>query len=367
MTPLPDAPPIDYELIERDLPPDQLDFMAPWPPDDLNYVPDFAPFEPQSWDDFAPDYLPPAQTPLPGLTTQPNPSSWSWTDARLVGVERVEADLTRYEIGVVDLYADTATGDPGGRYLPVASFGDLDVAAAFYHDLQQQTFDQSLAAHDLPDFAEMQAANLSGAVAWRDVGEVEYQAYLGLEERVPSVGIERDLPPEAALDPLLQEAIALGGVVTPWNREMAPDPAAFQALNAIGLEAEGFSPAADPPPFYDADTGTAYWIGVFQPDPADRESCLTSILSLGRNEAGELEAQLAPCVPGDWDKAYANAEYLIGVAQKGGIDRCFDAAEGMALATDQREWWAAERGLPLEPDASQAIADYAASGWEVDL
>ncbi len=358
MTPMPEIPPIDYE---------QIDFMAPWPPDDLGYVPDAAPFEAHTWDDFAPGHYPAVQSPLPGLAEDPAPSQWNWTDARLVGVERVEDEMTRYEIGVVDLYANAATGDPGGRYLPVASFGDLDVAAAFYHDLQQQTFDRGLPAHELSDFAEMQAANLSGSVSWRDVGEAEYQAYLRLEERAPSVGSERDLPPEASFDPLIEQALELGGVVTPWNREVAPDPAAFQALSAIGLEAEGFNPSAEPPPFYDPDTGTAYWIGVFQPDPADRDTCLTSILSLGRNEAGDLEAQLAPCVPGDWDKAYANAEYLIGVAQKGGIDRCFDAAEGMALATDQREWWAAERGLPLEPAATQAIADYAATDWEVEL
>jgi hypothetical protein len=95
---------------------------------------------------------------------------------------------------------------------------------------------------------------------------------------------------------------------------------------------------------------------------------VTSILSLGRNpETGEMEAQLAPCVPGEWDKAYASAEYLIQVAQKGGIDRCFDAAEGMALATDQRELWENERGVALEPDAAREIADYTRDAWEVEL
>src|SRR5690606_24854660 len=120
--------------------------------------------------------------------------------------------------------------------------------------------------------------------------------------------------------------------------------------------------------FYDAETGTAYWIGVFQPDREDRENCVASILSLGRNpDTGEVEAQLAPCVPGDWDKAYSAAEYLIGVTQKGGIDRCFDAAEGMALAADQRGLWETPLGVPLEKEAAQEIADYTRDNWEVEL
>jgi hypothetical protein len=182
----------------------------------------------------------------------------------------------------------------------------------------------------------------------------------------------RDEPPDNVVDPLIQTAIELGSVARAVEPEVETpqieDGSAFQALNAIGIEAENFDPAKDPPPFYDAETGTAYWIGVFQPDKEDRENCVTSILSLGRNpETGEMEAQLAPCVPGEWDKAYASAEYLIQVAQKGGIDRCFDAAEGMALATDQRELWESERGVALEAEAAHEIAEYTRAAWEVEL
>jgi hypothetical protein len=80
-----------------------------------------------------------------------------------------------------------------------------------------------------------------------------------------------------------------------------------------------------------------------------------------------MEAQLAPCVPGDWDKTHEAAEYLLGVVEKGGIERAFETAEGMALATDQRELWEAERGLPLEPGAAQELADYTREEWEIDL
>jgi hypothetical protein len=95
---------------------------------------------------------------------------------------------------------------------------------------------------------------------------------------------------------------------------------------------------------------------------------VTSILSLGRNpDTGEMEAQLAPCDPGDWDKAYSSAEYLIQVADRGGIEQLFDTAEGMALATDQREFWETERGMPLEADTVRDIADYTRDTWEVEL
>jgi hypothetical protein len=224
-----------------------------------------------------------------------------------------------------------------------------------------------LASYQVPDFAEARAAEMNDAPpAWRGAAPDEYEAYEYLRDLEQVIA---DEPPEEVIDPLIQTAIELGGVVEP---EIEPEPevdeAAFQALNAIGVEAENFDPTTDPPPFYDAETGTAYWIGVFQPDKDDRENCVTSILSLGRDpQTGEMEAQLAPCVPGDWDKAYGAAEHLIRVAQKGDIEQVFDTAEGMALATDQRELWEAERGVPLEPDTTRDIADYTREQWEVEL
>jgi PAS domain S-box-containing protein len=76
-------------------------------------------------------------------------------------------------------------------------------------------------------------------------------------------------------------------------------------------------------------------------------------------------ASVYPIVEGY--KAYTAAEYLIEVAQKSGIDHCFDAAEGMALATDQRELWEKEHGVALEPDAAKEISDYTRDNWEIDL
>lgn len=382
---MPEPPPMDYDWMPP--PPDEPYFIPDDPfsddlfsgaPPDYDYVPVDDPWLPDD-DRFVardvqhiPDVPPLSQDGLQGFE-QPEPldEGWGWHDARLIGVERETDDGTRYEIGAIDVYANVNTGDLGGTYLPVASFEDVDVAAAFYHNLQEQMHDQGLPAHQVPEFAERQAFAMNPEPEnWRGASLEEYAAYEHLRDLEDGGIGGRDEPPDHVVDPLLQTAIALGGVVVEPEVEtpQIEDDSAFQALSAIGIEAENFDPTQDPPPFYDAETGTAYWIGVFQPDKEDRENCVTSILSLGRNpETGEMEAQLAPCVPGEWDKAYNAAEYLIQVAQKGGIDRCFDAAEGMALATDQRELWENERGVALEPDAAREIADYTRDAWEVEL
>jgi hypothetical protein len=346
------------------------------PPPDLDYTPEDDPWLPLDDRFVSRDAEPQIEMPPPGQdglqgfeTPEPADEGWAWQDARLIGVERVAGDLTQYEIGCLDVYANLNSGDLGGSYLPIASFGDADVAAAYYHDLRGQMHDEGIADHQVPAFAERAAAQIQGQTpAWGGVWANEYEAYEQIRAAELSADAGDELPP-AAFDPLLEEALRLGGVVqaVETTAPAIDDPSAFKALSAIGIEAPDFDPAKDPPPFYDPETGTAYWIGVFQPDQADQEHCVTSILSLGRGEDGELQAQLAPCVPGDWDKAYSAAEYLIGVAEKGGIDRCFEAAEGMALATDQRELWAAERGVPLAPDATRSIADYAQQEWEVEL
>jgi hypothetical protein len=210
---------------------------------------------------------------------------------------------------------------------------------------------------------------------WRGAEGVEYEAYEYLRDLEAFDPALADVPSDEALDPLLQTALELGGVLGERDVETAIDERVVQTLQenadvlaSIGVQVDRGDADGNPPPYYDETTGTAYWIGVFQPDEGDRDNCVTSILSLGRNpETGEMEAQLAPCVPGNWDKTYAAAEHLIEVAGRGGIEQVFDTAEGMALATDQRELWQRERGVPLEADTTQTIADYAQNNWEVEL
>lgn len=371
-------PPPDYDMLE---PPPFFD--DPYPDDWFGYAPEDEPFmpAPSNLDAFIPDDYTPDDSPIPDLPSpeqdglqgfeapEPDDEAWSWSDARLIGIDRgEEAGTGRYEIGGMDVYANHETGDLGASYLPIAAFATEAEAEEVFHDLQEQIHDEGIAVHEMMQFAEEQAfAYNPEPENWRGAEPLGYEVYeeaRGLDE----LDNWLDVPPDDAIDPLIEAAIELGGVV----REIEVNEPEFseeqQALAEIGIQVDSFNPVNNPPPFYDEQTGTAYWIGVFQPDVDDRENCVTSILSLGRDtENDELVAHLAPCVPGDWDKTYGAAEYLIDVAQRGGIEPCFDAAEGMALATEQREFWQDARGVPLENDAVQNIAEISRENWELNL
>jgi hypothetical protein len=283
---------------------------------------------------------------------------WSWQDTRLVSVDRgVEAGQARYEIGVMDVYADAHSGDMGGSYLPLQAFDQAESAQTFYETMQADIDQQGLTVWELADFSTEKVADPD---QWRSATTIEYLAYETHDLRSWNPELS-DTPPPQALENLYQTALTLGGFPE-------VEAGAFQALANIGVQAEDFNPQHNPPPFLDAETGTAYWIGVFQADPQDPSQCVTSILSLGHHpDSGQLEAQLAPCVPGDWDKAHQAAEYLIAVAEKGGLEALFETAQGMAIATDQHDFWQAERGLVLESTTTAEIAKYTREHWEVSL
>lgn len=333
-------------------------FLNSQPEDD--YTPEDDPFVP-----FRTAELPRSDEPTPSLTSD---DGWGWHDAGLIAVERTDetGNVIEYAVGVVDLYANVHTGDLGGSYLEIGSFEDIRDAADYYHELQGEIHDRMLLPFHLVDFADEKALERADergkpAPVWVSAGPAEYAAY----EEARSL-YELDTPD------LLAEELSFvppsGGEAKSEHTEATLETPTFKALREIGIAADGFDPATDPPPFVDPDTGTAYWIGVFQPDRDDPTNCVTSILSLGRDSnTGQIEAQLAPCVPGDWDKSYSAAKYLLNMVEKGGIDRCFEAAEGMALASDQRELWEAERGIPLEPDAAHDLADYTRDQWEINL
>jgi len=143
------------------------DWFLSEPPPDLDYTPDDDPWLPID-DRFVPtdaapqfDMPPPGQDGLQGLEMpEPTDEGWAWQDARLIGVERVDDVGTQYEIGCMDVYANLNTGDLGGSYLPIASFGDADVAAVYYHDLQGQMHREGVASHEVPAFAEQAAAQI---------------------------------------------------------------------------------------------------------------------------------------------------------------------------------------------------------------
>ncbi len=338
-------------------------------------------FPDYSYDPFAEPFVPSAPITAPvsvsahqdRIEPDEQDSHWSWHDAALVGVERTNAaGDVQYEVGCVDLYANTQTGDLGGNYLRLDSFSDVDAAAGYYHQIQQTIHDQHIAPFYIGDFAARESAGIAeergqASPTWAACGPDEYSAYEQLRSPAPD---ERDQTPTQDFQNLIDQLAGGRENVRPENApaEVSQPGSTFQALQDIGLEAEGFDPEKDPPPFFDEVTNTAYWIGVFQPDRHDSSNCVASILSLARNpDTGDVQAMLAPCVPGDWDRAYEACEHLLTAVDKGGIERCFDTAQGMALAADQRKLWEEDRGVALDADAAQELADYAHSTWEIDL
>ncbi|MCC6973860.1 MAG: hypothetical protein IT322_07620 [Anaerolineae bacterium] len=280
------------------------------------------------------------------------------SDARFVALENLNEDgsVLNYEVGAMEVYADPEKGETSGRYLTVAHAHTLEALEAAYFPLQMAVEYGGVGAHSLHHFAGFAAGEGS---LWQEASPAQMEAYW---EHV-GLSLPEDEPPLETYADLLREAAALGAPAQELDGN-----AAFRALSAIGVKAQDFDPTQDPPPFFDPETSTAYWIGVFQPDLNDADDCYASILSLGRDpETGELEAQLAPCVPGDWDKAYQSSQHLLGVMQKEGIDACFLAAESMAIATDQREVWESERGVTVSSEYAQEVADYAREAWEIEL
>lgn len=333
-------PPLDYDQMEP--PPDKY-----FEGEDRYYDPlEYDPF-PHLDDSDAQAFV--SQPPINLPDGEQDMEDWHWYETRLIGVEREET-LYPFEIGVIDVYSNRTTGDLGGTYLPIASFPDSDSAVDYYHELQAEMVEQAIPVYEVARFAEGNAFERQPEPAnWGNASPEEYASY----EYMHDLGLfDADDPPDASIEPLIQTALELGGIVA---LEME-DETTFQALHRIGIDANDLNLSDNPPPYRDERTGTAYWIGIFQPDKDDPENCVTSILSLGKNStSGEMQAQLAPCVPGDWDKTYGIAEYLIQIAERGGIEQVFDTAEAMALATDQRDLWEVERGLSLSPESTSDI------------
>jgi hypothetical protein len=367
---LPPEPPGDWTPPESPdaLPPEISDPLAPPTPGNSD-TPFAEPLAPQAALSDEPAYVPSDtwERYLASFTPDKNPDivdseqrsrgqDLNLVDARFVGVEyqNERGEPTGYGVGCIEVYADpTQEGDAAGSYLEIAAFNDPLDAAALYDTLQTPVDKGWIADYSVHELANFAAGEHDVSDVWHTATPDDLAIYNWY------AGHDLTFEPPLETDPTRSQDAAIPAE--------PPNPA-FNALSAIGIQAADFDPAQDPPPFYDPATGTAYWIGIFQPDLEDPKNCVASVLSLGRNpETGELEAQLAPCVPGDWDKAFESSQHLLNVMEREGIDGCFLAAESMAVATDQRELWETERGMPLEQNYAEQAAEYAQETWELDL
>jgi hypothetical protein len=318
-------------------------------------LPDEPVYEPSNtWERYLGSFTPDKNPDIVDSEQRSRGQDLNLVDARFVGIEYQNevGEPTGYGVGCIEVYADPIQEDGvKGSYLEIAAFNDPLDAAALYETLQAPVDKGWIADYSVHELANFAAGEHDVADVWHAASPDDltiYNWYAG-----------HDL----AFEPPVETAHSQE-VTAPSE---PPNPA-FNALSAIGIQAADFDPSQDPPPFYDPATGTAYWIGIFQPDLEDPANCVASVLSLGRNpESGELEAQLAPCVPGDWDKAFESSQHLLNVMEREGIDGCFLAAESMAVATDQRDLWETERGMALEQNYAEHAAEYAQETWELDL
>lgn len=270
-------------------------------------------------------------------------------------IEEVFADAPtpdHYAVGVVEVWQDPHTGDQTGTYLHMADAPHLARAEEMRSNIYHLVDEAEVADADLGDFAH---GLIKHRGEWQPLTEAQWQVVD--QSLAPDTPDFQDDATWAARDRLLAQVFEVSG--DELEREEIDQPHELQTvMRGLGLQAEDFNPANTPPPLFDDSTNTAYWIGVYQPDPSNPNEAITSILSIQQDDNGQPVAHLAPVATGDWDHAYRTAEYLLGVAERTqDVGQVLDAAEGMAVATQQRDLW----GIPVEEDIA-----FSPVGMELD-
>ena len=167
------------------------------------------------------------------MPTYDSDAGWDWHDAAIIAVGRVlpDGETEQYSIGAVDLYSNAQTGDPGGSYLSLGTFDDIDEAASFYHDLQGDIHDRELLPFQLIDFANEKAVggrrNAEPASEWRGAGDMEYAAY----EEMRSLNA-----------PTYHRTIWIWRHCSAWISRQKRSKPIFKALRDIGIVTEDFDP-----------------------------------------------------------------------------------------------------------------------------
>ncbi|GIK64413.1 MAG: hypothetical protein BroJett018_22070 [Chloroflexota bacterium] len=355
--------------------PPEWDFKDATPPEPPDFPPmddereAYAPPIPSAQDYVVPEALYadellklPAEV-YPTQTTHPpasetlvieRPSTWRLQQSGVL-IEEVFADAPdpdHYAVGIMEVWHDPQTGDQKGAYLHMADAPHLERAEEMRNNIYRMADEARVSDPDLGNFAH---GLIQQRGEWWPLTDAQWEVVDNtLTPDMPDFQAEATW---VARDQLLAQTVAVSGAEL--AREEIDQPHELQAvMRGLGLQAEDFDPASIPPPLFDESTNTAYWIGVYQPDPNNSNEAITSILSIHQDEAGQPIAHLAPVATGDWNHAYRTAEYLLGVAERTqDVGQVLDTAEAMALATQQRDLW----GTPLEADVA-----FSPVGMELD-
>jgi hypothetical protein len=255
----------------------------------------------------------------------------------------IEADGDEYAVGVLEVWNNPLTGEQNGAYLPMAQAPHLARAEEMQSNIYNLADEAGVSEQEFGEFAH---GLIKGRGTWQALSEGHWA--LNEDALAPDTPDFTDDAIWAARDQRLDQAFEAVGL----QREAVDHtPELTETLQGLGIQIKDFDPASNPPPLFDETTQTAYWIGVYQPDPTNQDQAITAMLSLGTDEGGQPSAHLAPVATGDYDHAYQTAEYLLSVAERTqDVGRVLDAAEGMAVATQHREFWQDSQGIRLQDD-----------------
>ncbi len=354
-------PPADDWLIEE---PPEWDFEDATPSEPPDFLPmadeleQYAPPIPPAQDYFVPEELyadEPLELPAEVYPTQitapasenlaiERPSTWRLQQSGVL-IEEVFADALdpdHYAVGIMEVWHDPQTGDQKGAYLHMANAPHLERAEEMRNNIYRLADEAGVSDADLGNFAH---GFIQQSGEWQPLTDTQWEVVDNI--LTPDTPDFQDEATWAVHDQLLAQAVGVSGAEL--GREEIDQPHELQAvMRGLGLQAEDFDPDNTPPPLFDESTNTAYWIGVYQPDPNNSTEAITSILSIQQNNTGQPIAHLAPVATGDWNHAYRTAEYLLNVAERTqDVGQVLDTAEAMAVATQHRELWDTGQGIPV--------------------
>ncbi len=135
---------------------------------------------------------------------------WGWHEACFAVLPPTQSGQD-YQTALLDVYRDVLSGDLAGSYLSLGQHNTLAGAQGQCDELETAAFDAHESSEDWVKFAEKQV----DAPMWQPMQPAHYALY---EQRVGR-GPLSDLPTHPDMDPLLTEALRLGGEITDMKRE----------------------------------------------------------------------------------------------------------------------------------------------------